>query len=148
MTRKQQIPRRFICSWLRNQFWKVADLVFQETSGALNSFWSEQNEDKATPRRRHYQQYGPQTRILFKDFICQWFYNAPRKTVMGWDVECVVFFFFVFNEHWLYLFRKAKMDKAPHHRRECEEYAPRSEICARVYMVLQLRNGSRGGPIP
>ena len=47
----------------------MADLVFQETSGALNSFWSEQNEDKATPRRRHYQQYGPQTRILLKDFF-------------------------------------------------------------------------------
>ena len=64
---------------------------------------------------------------------------------MGWNVECVVFLF-VLNERWLFfLFRNAKMGKVPHHRRECEEYAPRSEICARAYIVLHLRNGSRRG---
>ena len=131
MTRKQQSPQRFIFSWLRNQFRKVADVIFQERSAAFNSFRSEQKENKVAPRRRHYQQYGPQTIILLKDFICQRFYNALRKTVMGWNVECVVFLF-VFNDRWLFLFRKAKMEKVPHRRRECEEYDPVSEICARV----------------
>ena len=28
------------------------------------------------------------------------------------------------------------MDKAPHHRREREEYGPVSEICARVYICF------------
>ena len=67
---------------------------------------------------------------------------------MGWNVECDVLLLGL-NERWLFFFfGKAKMRKVPHHRRECEEYAPRSEICARVYMVLHLQNGSRGGPIP
>ena len=87
----------------------AADVVFQETNAVLNSFWGGQEENKVTPRRGHYQQYGPQTRILLKDFfICQWFYNAPRKTVMGWNVECVAFFFFVLNERWLSFFSESE----------------------------------------
>ena len=109
----------------------MTGVVLRDTNAALNSFWGGQNENKVTPRRRHYQQYGPQTIILFKDFICQRFYNALRKTVMGWNVECVVFLL-VLNERWLFFFRKAITEKVPHHRRECEEYDPVSEICVRV----------------
>ena len=47
----------------------AADVVFQETNAALNSFWGGQKENKVTPRRGHYQLYGPQTIILLKDFF-------------------------------------------------------------------------------
>ena len=47
----------------------AADVVFQETNAVLNSFGGGQEEDKVTPRRGHYQLYGPQTRILLKDFF-------------------------------------------------------------------------------
>ena len=58
---------------------------------------------------------------------------------MGWNVACVVFLL-GFNERWLYFGRGEKMEKVPHHRRECEEYDPVSETCARLN-GLQLRNG-------
>ena len=47
----------------------AADVVFQETNAVLNSFWGGQEENAVTPRRGHYQLYGPQTRILLKDFF-------------------------------------------------------------------------------
>ena len=47
----------------------AADVVFRETNAVLNSFWGEQGENKVTPRRGHYQQYGPQTIILLNDFF-------------------------------------------------------------------------------
>ena len=47
----------------------AADVVFQETNAVLNSFWGGQEENAVTPRRGHYQLYGPQTRILLKDFL-------------------------------------------------------------------------------
>ena len=47
----------------------MIDVVFEETNAACNSFWSGQKENRVTPRRRHYQQYGPQTIILFKGFF-------------------------------------------------------------------------------
>ena len=88
-----------------------------------------------------------QTGILLKEFfyLSMVLQCAPEDS-NGLERGMRRIFFFVFNERWLYLFRKAKMDKAPHHRREREEYDPVSEICARVYIVLHLRNGSRGGP--
>ena len=58
---------------------------------------------------------------------------------MGWNVECVVLLL-VFTERWLYLGRGEKMEKVPHHRRECEEHDPGSETCA-CLNGLQLRNG-------
>ena len=39
---------------------------------------------------------------------------------------------------------RRKWKKVPHHWRECEEYDPVNEICARVYIVLHLRSGPRG----
>ena len=124
----------------------MAGVVLRDTNAVLNSVWGGQRENKVTPHRGHYQVYGPETIILLKEL--KWVWNSARKTVMGWNVECVVILF-VFNERWLFfLCRKAKMRKVPHRRRECEECGPRSEICARVYIVLHLRNGSRGGPIP
>ena len=72
---------------------------------------------------------------------------AEDSNGLGRRMRRFFFSLFLMNAGCLF-FRKAKMDKAPHHRREREEYDPVSEICARVYIVLHLRNGSRGGPIP
>ena len=47
----------------------MAGVVLRDTNAALNSVWGGQREKKVTPRRGHYQQYGPQTRILLKDFF-------------------------------------------------------------------------------
>ena len=57
---------------------------------------------------------------------------------MGCNVERVVLLL-VFNERWLFLFRREKkMEKAPRHRRGNEEYGPISESCARLN-ILHLR---------
>ena len=47
----------------------MAVVVLRDTNAALNSVWGGQRENKVTPRRGHYQRYGPQTRILLKDFF-------------------------------------------------------------------------------
>ena len=47
----------------------VIDVEFETTNAACNCFGLEQKEDKVTPRRRHYQQYDPETIIILKGFF-------------------------------------------------------------------------------
>ena len=84
----------------------MTGVVLRDTNAVLNSVWGGQRENKVTPRRGHYQVYGPETIILLKEL--KWVWNSARKTVMGWNVECVVFFFFVLNERWLSFFSESE----------------------------------------
>ena len=83
----------------------VRCVVLQETNAALNSVWGGQRENKVTPRRGHYQVYGPQTIILLKEL--KWVWNSARKTVKGCNVGSIVCLF-VLNERRLYLGGRAK----------------------------------------
>ena len=88
----------------------MAGVVLRDTNAALNSVWGGQRENKVTPRRGHYQVYGPETIILLKEL--KWVWNSARKTVMGWNVECDVLVLGL-NERWLFfLFRKSENAKS------------------------------------
>ena len=56
----------------------MTDVVVEETNAACNCFGAKK-ENKVTPRRRHYQQYDPETIILLKGFFVNGFRMRPGK---------------------------------------------------------------------